>query len=161
VTIIKAPYSLGKLDGMQFVRDILGKYDLSMLSEIKVRHLDYEPRHPVPDAHGNAKRPRKRAKTRKARETYRISLSIRGYDKDLPWDIKDYPKIKKLSSKYGLPAYPGQIYSSLDEMLVFIAGHELYHFLGWTKQLDSDPLNERAADEMGQVWVEMFKERNV
>ena len=158
-TIIKAPKELATLDAMDFIRDMLNQYDLNMLSEIKWTYYpNYDYRHPVPNAHGNAKPPYPFAKTRKAKNTYRISNMIRGKSEDLPWSRKDYPTMKKMPRKYGRIHTPGELYNNLEELMAFIMGHEAYHYLAWTKQIPDNVYDERKANAMGDEWVGLYRE---
>lgn len=156
-TVIRAAKYLGHRDAMLFLRQTLNKYNLNQLSEIKLRHVGYTSSRPFPNCYGNTKRPFPLAKTEKARNTYRISASIRGYDNDMPYE--GFAKhVVKMPRKYKWSKPAGMRYNSIEELMVFIIGHEIYHYLCWTKQLSTSVDDEVRADEMGDAWVKEYRE---
>lgn len=157
-TEIKMPRSLASRDAVQFIQDKLNEYDLSRLSEIKFEHKDYDDRHPVPHTWGNTRHPNPFAKRHKTKHTFRMSTMVRGRDEDCGWKYEDFPRVRKAAKKYGFFYHDSQRYDNLSELMVHIVGHEMYHYLCWTKQIPFDHRDERRAEKHGDDWVHLYRE---
>ena len=154
-TVIKAPRSLNG-DGLAFVREYLRQYDLRELSRIRILHESYTVHKWYPGVWGNCKPPDPFwGKTHNTRFTYRMEIKIRGEEKDLP-----FPPgfLKRLPRRYGGGRAWVELFDNLDDLLVWVTGHEMYHFLCWTRQLDGDVANEIQANALGRAWVAEFQD---
>jgi hypothetical protein len=145
---------LHRMDALEFIQEKLAAYDMSQVSEIKYEWKPYTARKFWPTVYGNAKHPNPFAKTHKARNTYRVSLMLRGVDDDLPY-TKHATRIRR---RYAINCTT--TYHNLAELMVFGAGHEMYHVGCWTKQINGDVNDDKAADRMGDSWVQEYRRQN-
>lgn len=161
-TEIKAPLILAQGDrliAIRFIREKLNDYDLSKLSEIKFAHKPYDSRKNFSNVWGDCKYPWILGKTDKVKYTYRISARVRGEDDGCRWKYSDFPRVRRQNRRYGFNGmYPGQIYNTIAELMVFIIGHEIYHYLCNTEQLPHSDRDEKRADTMGDDWVKKYRE---
>jgi hypothetical protein len=119
----------------------------------------------MPDVWGNAKPPNPFAKTAKTRKFYRISISVFCPEgTPLPFTVEHWPKgarYKMLPVRYGPMKYRRATalrFDNLCDMIVDCVGHEIFHYLAWTRQVPENTSDEVAAGRMGEQWVERFRQ---
>ncbi len=133
------------MEVVEYVREVLDLFDTRPLSEFKIRTgtmLAAYPqgwgicRHPSFDI-----------------PSFRISCSIKGTDEDFP-----------LGRVHGKWHYHhdtlrhAHVAENLQEVIAWISGHELFHYLALTKQVRADGFNERMADMVGYEWLHSYRE---
>lgn len=146
VTKVKVPKRFATSKAVFFCMEKIRQYDLTHLGEIRVWD---KPMLILPDAYGNHKHPSYRS-ARTSR--HRISITIRAEDSALPCKYKP-----RFPPKYGRKYRPVGLYGTIDECLVWLFGHEMYHFLAKHRQLPGDYKDEVEACCTGEAWVEEFR----
>lgn len=125
------------LPGLDFLREVLATVNTRELREFKIiegksKQVAY------PQIWGDCK-----SKTRKIPQ-HRISVRIGAEEGDFPVPNARYPR-----GKYGGGIRPEAKYENLDDVFVYVCMHEMYHYLAWTKQINGDHRDERAAIRFG------------
>lgn len=143
------PARFARLRGLAFVMEKIGKYNLSQLGEIKIKEKPFDYGHTLCDVWGNHKHPTyKSAHTSK----HRISIMVRCDDSMLPVKIQ-----RRFPARYGRKYRPTAQYRTTEECIVWIVGHEMFHYLAKHGQVPGDYRDEVAACTMGEAWVEEFR----
>lgn len=158
---IKAPMKLNKDGVFDFLQQKLAEYDLSDLYHIEYKHEGYSKRE-WPGCRGWMRYPTRSrltgercGKTKQTR-MHRLNLIIRGWDEDLP---SNHHMIQgRMPRKYGYWKWPATFCNSVAEMMVWVTGHEMYHYLAEKGQLQGRAIDEVRANQTGNQWLEEYRE---
>lgn len=137
-------------DAVECIREILDLFDTHHLSEFKIRYTN---RSVMPGSYGNCKYPGYRI------PSYRISCSVKGTDRDFP--AGPYKHAAKRTG--GWSYHHGtlrqeHVAASMSEIIMFITGHELYHFLAHSRQIVARERDETNADLLGYEFMYSWRE---
>lgn len=158
---IKTKRAVG-IKALEFIQEKLSQYDMTQMFEIVITYEGYTKRS-YPGGRGRCRTPYYWKDTGELydgpdmrKKKYRIGAFVRGRDEDLP---SSHPAIQgRGPRKYGYLPWIGTQAREVGEITVGVIGHEMYHFLCYTGQIDCDVDDEIAAWEMGYAWVDEYRE---
>lgn len=151
------------LSAVEFTREFLDLFDTTQLSEFKFRKSQVSGGR-YKGIHGNCKPP---GYPNWNATTFRISCSVSGTDEDFP-KRKFFPW--ESPSKHAGTVRPEYVAESVNELLAWVAGHELFHYLGQpryphakgypgcTAQVPGDYRSEPLADKAGYEFLYAIRE---
>lgn len=139
---------------VEFVKTFLDLFDTRDLREFKIRRSQASGG-TYKGIHGNCKPP---GYPNITHQMYRISCSVSGTDADFPFKYRG----RGLHAGTLRPEYVAE---NIQELIAWVAGHELYHFLGQpefrhpaTGQIPGRMSSERSADVMGYEFMYAVRE---
>lgn len=142
----------------KFILAQLSKYDTSQVDWFKLLPLSVKP------FHGYCKYPQREKKySRKFLNGYQIRCSVNVNPSCWPygWDENVGTWQKKINGilHWGYKQKRIILMSS-DEAAVFLAGHEVFHFLKHSRQIDGQN-TQCQANKFGIEWLEEFRKRRI